>query len=207
MKAPAATPTRQPASAPAAGTTIDQPKSDAPAPGTAVATSEDGGMMIGGKRIRVIKSVTRPVLQQLLDGTPVFVTIQALAFRGQELTAQKRDGSVKMEPARLLNVLNIETGDEATLIANSVLENELLRNYPGKWISAKMTEKKKNDKGEVTNETMPWDEIVKAYYAAESTIPDSDKPTYAGKSFAISSMMAPPPRKYRVYNVKEIEIS
>lgn len=81
-----------------------------------------------GNKYKIKKQVTRTVLQQK-DGVPFAVTIQTEIYQGQEL-GQGRGGAPKMQPARLIEVLNLESGELQLLIANTVLEGELIRAYP-----------------------------------------------------------------------------
>jgi hypothetical protein len=77
----------------------------------------------------VKKQVTRSVLQQK-DGEVFYVTIEAPAYQGQEITMDGRSGKPKMAPARLCEVVNLSTGELQLLIMNTVLESELARAYP-----------------------------------------------------------------------------
>lgn len=77
---------------------------------------------------RIARHVTRPVLQQE-DGYPFYVKFETAAIEGQALKPG-RGGAAKMAPARVADVVNLQNGDQCTLIMNAVLESELDRVYP-----------------------------------------------------------------------------
>lgn len=122
-----------------------------------------------------IKQVTRSVLQQV-DGVPIAVTFEGAAYEGEELQAGKGSGT-KMAPARLANIINLETGEKQSLIMNTVLEGELVRNF-GKPVGG-------NEKGEGAT----------GAYVGRSFVIGSQKPVGAdGKE-----------KRYRVYQIAELE--
>jgi hypothetical protein len=85
----------------------------------------------GGKYSRV-KAVTLPVLK-LVDETPVYVKITGPMFEGKEQKPQMGpDGKPKaqMEPATLVPVVSVETGEVGQIIAGAVLEGILNDSYP-----------------------------------------------------------------------------
>jgi hypothetical protein len=76
----------------------------------------------------VAKQVTRRVLKQE-DGIPFFIRIDGEIYEGEALEKQ-RGKDPAMAPARLCHVLNLATKENMLLVANTVLEGELDRNYP-----------------------------------------------------------------------------
>lgn len=74
-----------------------------------------------------IVQVTRTVLQQL-ENIVYAVRFEGAAYEGEELQAGKGSGT-KMAPARLANIINLETGEKQSLIMNTVLEGELVRSF------------------------------------------------------------------------------
>lgn len=85
----------------------------------------------GGKFAR-LKSVTLPVLK-LADETPVYVKVTGVMFEGKEqkpvIDAKTGKPAAAMEPATLLPVINLETGEVAQIIAGAVLEGILTDEY------------------------------------------------------------------------------
>ena len=74
------------------------------------------------------KLLTRPVLKLVID-EPRFVKMTSKMFIGKELKKQKEDAK-KKEPATLIEVIDLETGEEAQIIANAVLKSVLDEFYP-----------------------------------------------------------------------------
>jgi hypothetical protein len=96
-----------------------------PAP---VALSSGGSVTLSsGLKFKVKKQVTRTVLRQE-DFVPYAVTFQSIAVQGEVMEAG-RGGKPKMEPARVADILNLETGELQIIIMNTVLEGELAREY------------------------------------------------------------------------------
>ena len=79
-------------------------------------------------RFRTVRQITRTVLQQL-EGIPFAITFESGAYEGENLQTT-RGGGLKMQPARLAEILNLETGERQLLIMNTVLERELLKAFP-----------------------------------------------------------------------------
>src|SRR6185436_13034885 len=86
---------------------------------------------VGGKYTRT-KAVTLPVFR-LTEETPVYVKITAAMYEGKEqkpvLDKDGKPGKA-MEPATILPVVNVETGELAQIIAGAVLEGILNDSYP-----------------------------------------------------------------------------
>lgn len=74
------------------------------------------------------KQVTLPILKKQ-DDVPVYVKFIGEVFTGKEVKGNSANNA-KMEPARIANVINLETGEEMQLIINTVLESILNENYP-----------------------------------------------------------------------------
>ena len=77
------------------------------------------------QQFRVIRHVTLPLLKCVID-TPVYVNITSPIFTGKET---KQAGDKKMEPAKLINCINLETGEDCQLIVGAVLESILTEEY------------------------------------------------------------------------------
>lgn len=101
--------------------------------GTAVTAAPATPMSImdvlAAKGLKVVKQVTRTVLQQK-DDVPFCVTFESAIRESEVQEGTGRGGKPKMAAARVADVLNIETGSHQILICNTVLEGELNRNYP-----------------------------------------------------------------------------
>lgn len=76
--------------------------------------------------VKVVKAVTLPVFKQQ-DNVTLYVKILEPIFTGKEIKA--KDGEKAMEPARIANVMNHETGEVGQLICNKVLESSLAEAY------------------------------------------------------------------------------
>lgn len=74
----------------------------------------------------VVKNVTLPLLKQA-DDTTVYIQIDSAIYKGKEIkgTGEK----AKMEPADLMEVTDLETGEQCEMIANAVLKGNLEESY------------------------------------------------------------------------------
>ena len=128
-----------------------------------------------GGNVKIVQ-VTRSVLQQVV-GVPIAVRFEGAAYEGEELQAGKGSGT-KMAPARLANIVNLATGEKQSLIMNTVLEGELVRNF------GKVDESKADKTG----------------MGATGS--------YVGRSFVIGSTIPVGPdgkaKRYRVYQIAEL---
>jgi hypothetical protein len=95
---------------------------------TALTVSQRASAMTVPSAFTVVKQVTRSVLKQI-DGQPFYVMFQGAPYEGEEIKTG-RGGAPKMAPARLADVVDLETGELSLLIMNAVLESELNRAYP-----------------------------------------------------------------------------
>lgn len=75
----------------------------------------------------VVKNVTLPLLKQQ-DDTTVYIQITGEIFTGKEMKGS--GDKQKMEPADLMNIVDLETGEEMQMIANAVLKSTLEEEYP-----------------------------------------------------------------------------
>lgn len=83
-----------------------------------------------GFKPTVKKILVLPLLKKV-DEVPLYVEITGAIFKGsQTITATESKTKKQMEPADLANVRNLETGDVAQIIVNSVLKSTLEENYP-----------------------------------------------------------------------------
>ena len=82
---------------------------------------------MAGFKPKVIKQVTLPNLK-LEVGTPVYVKVSSSIYDGKERAA--KPGEEKQKPPKIINVINLETGEEQTLVAGALVVSELTENYP-----------------------------------------------------------------------------
>jgi len=75
----------------------------------------------GGFKVK--RLVTLPLLKPAID-KEFYILIQEPIFKGKELKGSD------MEAAHLVNIINLETGQEMQLIANAVLRSTLEEEYP-----------------------------------------------------------------------------
>lgn len=76
---------------------------------------------------KVVKHVTLPTLK-LAEGTPVYVKILDAIFKGK-VQPPKKDEAPKKPPS-IFNVVNLEDGEQMQMVAGTVVEREILDNYP-----------------------------------------------------------------------------
>lgn len=76
------------------------------------------------------KVLTRPVLK-LIEGEAVYVKLVGEMHLGKDIK-DKKDPEKKKEPATLIDVINLSSGEEAQIIASAVIKSVLEDNYPNK---------------------------------------------------------------------------
>lgn len=83
-------------------------------------------LTIGGRVVRIINRVTRPVLKQI-TGEVFMITAASPIYTADAIEGDKNDRA----PPRIMEVLDLsDGGQEKILIVNTVLERELARAYP-----------------------------------------------------------------------------
>lgn len=88
------------------------------------------GSLAGGfdpSKLAVVRNVTLPLLKQT-DDQPYYIAIVSGIVQGKAV-AQKK-GETVMEPAKIMRVVNLQTGQECEMIANSVMQSTFEENYP-----------------------------------------------------------------------------
>lgn len=78
-------------------------------------------------RFKKKKVLTRPVLK-LVEDTPIYVKIVGPMHLGKEM--KEKAGEKKKDPATLIDVINLDTGEEAQIIASAVIKSVLDESYP-----------------------------------------------------------------------------
>ena len=76
---------------------------------------------------KIIRRVTMPSLK-LMPEVPVYVKITDPLFQGREIKG--KEGEEQKAPPKILNVINLETGEAMQLVAGTVVVSELTENYP-----------------------------------------------------------------------------
>ena len=77
---------------------------------------------------KVKRALVLPLLKKQ-DDVPIYIKITG-AINTSESGAQKAGDGKDMEPARVCNCDNLETGEQCQIIVNTVLESTLQRNFP-----------------------------------------------------------------------------
>ena len=79
---------------------------------------------------KVKKLLTRPVLKLELD-QPRYVKIVAAMYIGKEMKKKKgAEDDKQKEPATIIDCVDLETGAECEIVANTVLKSVLSETYP-----------------------------------------------------------------------------
>ena len=77
---------------------------------------------------KIIKHVTMPTLK-LSPGVAAYVKITEPIFEGKA-SKKKGDETEDKKPPKILNVINLETGEAMQLVCGAVVVSEILDNYP-----------------------------------------------------------------------------
>jgi len=85
----------------------------------------------GGYSFTRVKSVTRPVLK-LEFSRPYYIRVETAPEKAvEDVTARRATKSdTVQEPPFLMNVINLETGEEQTIVVPVVLQDTLAQHYP-----------------------------------------------------------------------------
>lgn len=77
------------------------------------------------------KLLTRPVLK-MPEGVARYVLIEAPMFIGKVIKEKLKEGTDKKqkEPATILNIVDLTTGEQAQIVCNAVLKSVLSEEYP-----------------------------------------------------------------------------
>jgi len=76
--------------------------------------------------VKVVKNVTLPLLKKE-DDRPVYIKSIGAIYKGKQVNGKEAD---KMEPADLMNIVNLETGEEMQIICNAVMKSTFNEEYP-----------------------------------------------------------------------------
>lgn len=74
------------------------------------------------REFRRVKAVTRPVLK-LVENYSVFVQVEDAIYLGEKVDEKK-------DPAHLMHVINLETGEQMLIVAPKGVVDGLTKNYP-----------------------------------------------------------------------------
>lgn len=81
-------------------------------------------------KFKKIRAVNRPLLKFKTD-EPLYVKAEKPMYKGKEIAADKaKEGDKKKEPAMLLDVIDLTTGEEAQIILSAVVQSVLKEEYP-----------------------------------------------------------------------------
>jgi hypothetical protein len=84
------------------------------------------------KKFKTKKVLTRPTISLKSEGAECYVKIVSAMHVGREMKSdEKDDAGKKREPATILEVINLETGEEAQVIAAAMIRSTLEEEYPG----------------------------------------------------------------------------
>ena len=78
------------------------------------------------------KLLTRPVLK-MPEGVPRYVKIEHPMFIGKTIKEKSKgdsDDKKQKEPATILDVIDLSTGEQAQIVCNAVLKSVLAEEYP-----------------------------------------------------------------------------
>lgn len=78
-------------------------------------------------KFKVKRNITLPLIKPSID-VPVYIKVTNAVFVGKAI--QKAGDGKDMEPAKLVNCINLETGEEAQIIVPSVLNGIFEDEYP-----------------------------------------------------------------------------
>lgn len=76
---------------------------------------------------KVKRNITLPLIKPQLD-TPVYLKVTSAIFQGKKI--EGTGDKAKMEPADLVNCINLESGEEAQIIVPSVLKGIFHDEFP-----------------------------------------------------------------------------
>jgi hypothetical protein len=84
--------------------------------------------MFDKSKVRKVRSVTLPHFKLTKD-VPLYCKITR-EIMVSESAPSKTGSAPTMEPAEIFHAINLETGEEGTVIANAVLSENLKKQYP-----------------------------------------------------------------------------
>ena len=68
---------------------------------------------------KIVKNITLPLIKQAID-KPIYIKVTSAMFTGKKIESGDK---AKMEPATLINCIDLETGAESQLIVPAVLHS------------------------------------------------------------------------------------
>jgi hypothetical protein len=105
------------------------------------------------------KLLTRPTISMKAEGAECFVKIEGSMFTGKAMKEKIVEGQKPKEPATLLNVINLSTGEEAQLVVPTVMKSVFEEDYAddsyvGKCFHIKNLGKKDTQAGQRYNKLL-----------------------------------------------------
>jgi len=79
------------------------------------------------------KLLTRPTLSIKKEGDEIFFRIERPMYEGKPMKEKLKEGEKPKEPATLLDVINLETGEEMQLVVPAMLKSVLSEDYEGEY--------------------------------------------------------------------------
>lgn len=79
-------------------------------------------------KAKAVRRVTRPVMK-MEEGKAVFFRAVGAFYEGREIKPTSGTDA-QMKPATLIDVIDLETGEEAQIVAGAVLASNLREAYP-----------------------------------------------------------------------------
>lgn len=90
-------------------------------------TTQEVVKQAAAPKFKVKRNITLPLIKPQID-VPVYIQVTSAVFVGKAI--QKAGDGKDMEPAKLVNCVNLETGEEAQIIVPSVLGGIFEDEYP-----------------------------------------------------------------------------
>ena len=82
-------------------------------------------------KFKISRRVTLPLFK-IASGTTLYIKSEGAMYLGKEVTASRNAGATekKKEPATIMNVVNLETGEQGQIICGAVLKGIFNDEYP-----------------------------------------------------------------------------
>jgi len=80
------------------------------------------------------KLLTRPTLSLKKEGVEVYFKIEGLMYTGKEMKEKLKEGEKPKEPATLLDIINLESGEQMQLVVPAMLKSVLHEDYENEYV-------------------------------------------------------------------------
>ena len=123
---------------------------------TATTTAPAAKTGFDPSKVKVTKNLTLPVLKTSI-GIPAYVRIIDPIFKGKLLAEEVAKGKDAKDAADIINVNNLETGQDQQIIGGMVLINTLREAYPeDSYVGKTFMLTKGEQKGTGSKKYHPW---------------------------------------------------